>query len=66
MYFSLVERYIIGLSNEVLKWFQSYLEQRSQRVSVHYMLSDFQLFVSNVPQGYFLDPLVFKINIHHL
>ena len=40
-----------GLSDKVLEWFRSYLEQHSQRVSVHGILCDIQFLLSGVPQG---------------
>ena len=45
---------MFGLSGKVLEWFQSYLEQRSRRLSVHGILSDVQFLLSGVPQVQFL------------
>jgi len=42
---------MFGLSGKVLEWFRSYLEQRSERVSVHDILSDVQFLLSGVLQG---------------
>ena len=52
---------MVGLSSEVLDLFRSYLEQRSQRVSVHVILSDIQFLLSDVLQGSFLGPMVFTM-----
>ena len=50
---------MFGLSGKVLACFQSYLEQRSQRVSVHDILSDVQFFLLiGIPQGSVLGLLV--------
>ena len=54
---------MFGLSVE---WFRSYLEQRSQRVSVHGILSDIQLVFSGVPQGSVLGPLIFTMHTRPL
>ena len=40
---------MFGLSGRVLESFRSYLEQRSQRVSVHGILSDIQFLLSGEP-----------------
>jgi len=52
---------MFGLLGKVLEWFRSYLEQRSQRVSVHRILSDIQFLLACVPQGSVLGPLVLTI-----
>jgi len=57
---------MFGLSGKVIEWFQSYLEQCSQRVSVHGILSDIQFWLSGGPQGSVLGPLVFTMYTHPL
>ena len=53
-------KYMFGLSGkEVLEWFRSYLEQRSQRVSVHGILCDSQFLSSGEPHGSVLGRLDF-------
>jgi len=42
---------MVDLSGKVLELFRSYLEQRSQRVSVHGTLSDIHFLLSGVPNG---------------
>ena len=50
-----------GIGGTVLNWFRSFLSDRSQRVSVHGVLSlPFDL-NCGVPQGSFLGPLLFII-----
>ena len=58
-----------GISSNVLKTLKivsAYLEQRSQWVSVHGILSDVQFVLSGVPQGSVLGPLVFTMYIRPL
>ena len=52
---------MFGLSGKVLGWFQSYLEQHFQRVSVHGIVSDVQFLLSDLTQGSVLGPLVFSM-----
>ena len=52
---------MFGVSGKVLEWFISCLEQCSQRVSVHGILSDIQFVLSGVPQGSVLGLLVFTM-----
>ena len=52
---------MFGLSGRVFECLRSYLEQRSQRVSVNGILSDIQILLSGVPQGSVLGPQVFTM-----
>ena len=52
---------MFGLSGNVLDWFKSYLGQRTQRVSVHDVLSDPICLLCGVPQGSVLGPLIFTL-----
>ena len=56
---------ILGLSGKVLDWFQSYMEQRFQTVSVHTILSDVRGLVSDVPESSDLDLLVLNTYTRH-
>ena len=47
--------------NENLSRFRSYLEQCSQKVYVHGILSDIQVFVSGVSEGSVHCPLIFTM-----
>ena len=57
---------MFGPSGKVLELFRSYLQQLFQKVSVHGILSNIQFFVSGVPQGSVLGPLVFTMYTRHL
>ena len=53
-----------GVSNNLLQWFESYLNSRSQRVLYRNILSDYKFLHAGVPQGSVLGPLLFLIFVN--
>jgi hypothetical protein len=55
-----------GVSGDYVNWFRSYLSNRKSQVSVSAILSSSSEFLSGVPHGFVLGPLLFNVFINYI
>ena len=55
-----------GVRGTVLKWFESYLTDRSYTVKVNKVLSDKQQLKFGVPQGSILGPILYSLYVNQV
>ena len=56
----------LGICGNLLKWLESYLSNRRQRVVINGIMSDPRLINASVPQGSILGPLLFLVYVNDL
>ena len=57
---------LLGLSNSIILWVQSYLKNRTQRTLANNILSEVRTIECGVPQGSILGPLFFLVYINDM